>query len=168
MCTHGTMKHFFIAALPRSRTKWLSNFLTYGGAFCCHEGEYFDQASGYTYLGDANTTFCLYGVPCEGPIVVIRRNKNDVIESLIRIFGYPDKMPEIVGLLETGLNNINGLHINYNDINERLEEIWQYCIPSIQYDPLRAEALKKSRIEVNDYTPYQILFDRGLTCQPEQ
>lgn len=30
-------KHFFIASLPRSRTCWLANLLTYNDSFCFHE-----------------------------------------------------------------------------------------------------------------------------------
>jgi hypothetical protein len=31
------MNHFFITGLPRSRTCWLANLLTYGPAFCHHD-----------------------------------------------------------------------------------------------------------------------------------
>lgn len=31
-------KRFFITGLPRSRTAWLANFLTFGASFCYHEG----------------------------------------------------------------------------------------------------------------------------------
>lgn len=32
------MNHFFITGLPRSRTAWFSNFLTFGNSFCWHDG----------------------------------------------------------------------------------------------------------------------------------
>lgn len=32
------MKPFFITGLPRTRTAWLANLLTYGNSFCLHDG----------------------------------------------------------------------------------------------------------------------------------
>ena len=31
------MNHFFVTGLPRSRTAWLANFLTWQGTFCYHD-----------------------------------------------------------------------------------------------------------------------------------
>ena len=36
--TLPTGRNFFVLGLPRSRTAWLANFLTYDGYFCFHEG----------------------------------------------------------------------------------------------------------------------------------
>lgn len=32
------MKTFFVTGLPRSRTAWIANYLTYGKTFCFHDG----------------------------------------------------------------------------------------------------------------------------------
>lgn len=66
------MKTFFIVGLPRSRTAWLANLLTYGDCFCFHEAinrvsgtqqlpALFEQA-GRTIVGDSDS-----GVPLMFP-----------------------------------------------------------------------------------------------------
>lgn len=32
------VRHFFITGLPRSRTAWFANYLTFGDSFCLHDG----------------------------------------------------------------------------------------------------------------------------------
>ena len=44
------MKHFFILGHPRSRTAWLSVFMTYGDCFCLHEA--YVHAEGITGIKD--------------------------------------------------------------------------------------------------------------------
>ena len=57
--------NFLILGLPRSRTAWLANFLTYDGLFCYHEAingclnmdEYAEKVKG---KGDSNTALALF------------------------------------------------------------------------------------------------------------
>jgi len=90
------MAPFMIFALPRSRTAWLSAFLTYGGWQCHHEtairARSIEQMAWFLRLprtGVAETACALgwrlfgYHVP-ELQRVVVRRPVDDVVASMMR------------------------------------------------------------------------------------
>lgn len=88
---------FLVLGLPRSRTAWLSRFLTYGDYICGHE-----QARHFRTLGDVSAWF---SQPCIGSaetaaapfwrlfdkfapglkVVVVRRDPGEVVDSLMRL-----------------------------------------------------------------------------------
>ena len=90
---------FVIFALPRSRTAWLSHFLSYGGWLCGH-----DEARHMRGLGDVKAWFAqpntgtvetaiahwwrlLPSLAPHAKVVVIRRPVAEVVDSLMRIPG---------------------------------------------------------------------------------
>lgn len=101
---------FFITGLPRSRTAWFSAFMTASGYPCLHEGingcksikEYKDKIKD---ISDSNTAFGFVDIPFSGrPILVIHRGKET----------------------SNRLDEIKGLHVDFDDINERISEIFTY------------------------------------------
>ena len=141
-----------ILGLPRSRTAWLANFFTTEKTFCFHE----PLAKMYSYreieslktdriTGLADTGlgwFDLSIYPCKK--VIIHRAVNDVNRALKR-----KGMSVDMSILADRLKHVDGLHIEYEQINERLPEIWQYCT-NLPYDELRGEALKNFNVQVLD------------------
>ena len=105
---------FFITGLPRSRTAWFSAFMTASGYMCLHEGlngcksiaEYKEKIK---HKSDSNTGIILIGAPIDRPILVIHReDRHD-------------------GLFDNvDLNKIKGLHVEFSDIHDRIEEIFTY------------------------------------------
>jgi len=105
---------FFITGLPRSRTAWFSAFMTASGYMCLHEGlngcrsieEYKKKIK---HVSDSNTGIILVGAPIDRPILVIHReDRHD-------------------GLFDNvDLNKIKGLHVEFSDIHDRIEEIFTY------------------------------------------
>lgn len=107
---------FFITGLPRSRTAWFSAFMSASGFPCLHEGmnncltnkEYKDKVK---HVSDSNTGFIFIDNPYpERPLLVIHRKG--------RFENAEDQ--------ENKLYNINGMHVDFDDINQRMPEIFKY------------------------------------------
>ena len=82
------MSTFLILGLPRSRTAWLANFLTYDGLFCYHEAingcknikEYKQKVKG---KGDSNTALALFDFESHFPnakIIIIDSEIDKAVE----------------------------------------------------------------------------------------
>jgi len=105
---------FFITGLPRSRTAWFSAFMTASGYPCLHEGlngcktiaEYKKKIK---HSSDSNTGFIFVDAPIDRPTLVIHRED--------RHNGLFDNVD---------LNKIKGLHVEFSDIHNRIEEIFTY------------------------------------------
>lgn len=156
-----------ILGWPRSRTAWLANFLTYDKSFCFHEGialrkqkrlrtvqEYHTlfklYAQKYKFIGDSNTVALLrqkYVIP-GARVVIIERNKKDIIDSVYGL-GYYIDIPDII---EYPYNE--HILIKYEELNDNLKEIWKFCLPKVSYSPERELMLKDMNIQVNDVKDY--------------
>ena len=155
--------NFFVIGLPRSRTAWLANFLTYNNHYCFHEG--IDGCNNiYDYIeklgdsnGDASTGLMLFDMNKqfpESPKVIIESDIKKAIDYSYKTYGYFDS--KYVYDLQDRLNQIDGLRIKFDDIDDRLEEIWDYLIGT-PFDKRRAEILKRLRIEIKD--PFDFNMD---------
>lgn len=162
------MSNFFVLGLPRSRTAWLANFLTYDNNFCFHEGlngcrsiaEYKTKIGDH---GDSGTGLALIDLPV-APKIIIERDIEPIIEFVSSTYGYCDRKDII--RLKRRLDKVQGLRIAFNDIDDRLQDIWEYLIGD-GFDQQRADMLKKLNIQVND--PFDIDIDaanelRGDLC----
>lgn len=156
-----------ILGWPRSRTAWLANFLTYGNSFCFHEGiasikqgrlrtvdEYRKLLKLYErrfkFVGDANTFALLrqkYVIP-GAKVVIIERDRKE-IENSCYAMGYYINLPEVI---EYPYNE--NLIVKYEDIDSRLEEIWNFCLPGEHYLKPRELLLKNLRVEVTNINSY--------------
>lgn len=139
-----------ILALPRSRTAWLANFLTTEKTFCYHD----PLANMWSYrdvsslkmdriTGVADTGLALFDLSIfDCKKLIIERSLNDVYASLDKF------LPEVdLSNLNEKLYRIEGLRIGFDEINERLEEIWDYCT-GLPFDALRADQLKNMNVQV--------------------
>lgn len=155
--TTQTGDNFFVIGLPRSRTAWLAAFLSSGNRFCYHEGlngcpsfkAYRKKVQG---VGDSGTALMLFDMNTHfpgAPIVIIERDPAYAIDFCYKTYGYYD--PKAIYDLESRLNAIEGLRVHYDDINDRLEDIWTHLIGD-GFDRQRADMLIKLDIQVTD--PY--------------
>jgi len=150
------MSNFFIIGLPRSRTAWLSNFLTFDGEFCYHEGlNGCSSISDYkaklgSFRGDSNTGLMLFNFEKHFPgakVVVIDSEIDKASEFSKETYG--EDITKQLKLMKERLDGIKGLHINVNDINDKLKEIWEY-VSDKAFNKERADMLVKLNIQVND------------------
>lgn len=141
---------FVAFALPRSRTAWLSRFLSYGEWTCGHEEvrhirsledihSWLSQPnSGTIETAAAGFWRLLPKLAPDARILVIRRPVKEVIESLLAIPGIAFDRPSLTkGMiaLDRKLDQIEArlpcLSVNYADLaNEAAcASIFEYCLP---------------------------------------
>jgi hypothetical protein len=182
------MNRFYITGLPRSRTAWFSALFSCGDVFCSHEGvsryrspkEYISATEymPYDYIGDSNTLLVLkYNelVKSQDKVVVVLRDINDSVESSMKWLdkqGISDKSLHKVLLekyteYDKTIRSIYALQVRFEDIDDRIEEIWDYCIGEY-YDPVRVEEYKKLNIQttitMSDYIQSPMTNSGGVKC----
>jgi GNAT superfamily N-acetyltransferase len=142
------MSMFVILALPRSRTTWLSRFLTYGDWTCNHEEiRHFrgldDIKSWFSQdmIGSAETAgapwwrlLLKYRPDCK--VAVIRRDPVEVADSLMAIGGFNrqaliTQMKKLDAKLDQIEHRIpNVLSVGYHNMNEaNCARIFEHCLP---------------------------------------
>lgn len=133
----GLLSSYFIIGLPRSRTAWLSMFMSQSNTYCYHDGfngcnnlgEYWSKVEG---CGDSSTGLMLVDInklKPNSPIVVIDKNEAELkrcIEFCSEVCGQ-DSESAILELNEK-LKKINGLHIQQSEINSNLKRIWKHLV----------------------------------------
>ena len=120
---------FIILALPRSRTAWLSRFLSYGGQTCGHDlcvnaGSVQDFKDALSSVRGTVETAAIEGLSHLPPSyrIIVRRPLKDVCASL-----------EALGLMNETVQS----QMEYR--NRLLDEAERTGIPSIPYDDLQHE-----------------------------
>jgi hypothetical protein len=150
------MSNFLVLGLPRSRTAWLANFLTYGDITCTHEGlngcmslnEYKDKFTKNS--GDSNTGLAYFEFEplfIDFKKIIIDSGIRKSVEFARKTYGR-DSFDQIVKLKKR-LDSIKGLHVPYHDIDDNLELIWDY-VSRYQFNEKRAAQLTKLNIQIRD------------------
>lgn len=165
-----TTPPFIIFALPRSRTAWLSHFLSYGEWLCGHDEARhmrgFDDVKAWLSqpcTGTIETSTApwwrlLEGIAPTARVVVIRRPVAEVVESLMRIPGCQFNRDEVTAdltRLNRKLDQIaarvpGALSVDYADLdNEAVcARIFEHCLP-YTHDGTRWKALAETNIQIN-------------------
>lgn len=170
---------FIIYALPRSRTAWLSNFLTYGDWTCHHEHAIFMRSIGdikdffsHPNIGCAETAavagrHLIHSVCPNIKEVVILRPVDEVVDSFMNldisdIATYNrEKLQKVIAYEDRMLRKIteepNVLTVNFEDLKheETCAKIFEHCLP-YKFDKTWWESLKNKNIQVDvkDYIVY--------------
>jgi hypothetical protein len=158
---------FVIFALPRSRTAWLSHFLSYGDWHCAHE-----EVRHLRSFGDVDAWFAQ---PCTGTIetaaaswwrmlpkgvrvATIRRPVAEVVDSLMRIPGCAFDRDELRAVLERHdrkLDQIEArlpgvLSVRFEDLTreETCAALFEHCLP-YTHDTGRWAALAPVNIQID-------------------
>lgn len=139
---------FCITGLPRSRTAWFSAYFTACGYKCAHEGmngcesivEYLDRMSMYEGNSDCGCVFYPHQ-----KTVIIERDAEEVKKSLSRLF---DDV-SFVDLCNEKMKKIDGLRVKFEDIDERLQEIHEFCVGKT-YNTTIAEQFKNMKITIKN------------------
>lgn len=157
------MNPFFIASLPRSRTAWLANFLTYQESFCYHEPMNRTKLKDYpnllrktckNYAGTSDSMNSLIMDKLiqmfpEAKIVVVFRDLTEVEASLNRM-GMP--CPGLLKKIDRELHRIMAVYeplvIEYHKFDAAL--IWEYLMPGIPVDYARLDMLNEFNVTVPD------------------
>lgn len=151
---------FLITGLPRSRTAWLSAIFCTDNIICFHEPinqlgdiqavkDFVSKVQGYSHVGISDSS--IGANPSEYidyffsyPIVVIKRPKVEVVESLIKFLGIQRKEAnQIVSTISEGLKYISCVRsvfeVEYEALNDSnvVAEIWDYVTRGLPFDKNR-------------------------------
>ena len=158
---------FFIAALPRSRTAWLANLFCNQDSFCYHEA-----LSRFSVLPELDTKFVgsaetnIDLIPEGYRTLIVHRDVDDCFDSLTSSFEPPEGVDfeeythTLYGMLLDNaerLTYMKGLHVAFNDIDTRLEEIWDYLLPDTYIDINRIDEMTRVNIQVFETDLWRVL-----------
>lgn len=164
------MPPFIVFSLPRSRSAWLSRFLTYGDWTCGHEEirhlrtlddvkSWFDQPN----IGTAETAGAPWWrlldqfVP-DARVVVVRRPVEEVFDSLMALEGVtfdPAILMTTLCKLDCKLDQIearmkNVLSVTFADLNDEsvCAKVFEHCLP-YKHDHDHWAALAPVNVQAN-------------------
>ncbi len=136
------MSNFFIAGLPRSRTAWFAAYFSaHPDVWCWHEGlkgcadpaefNHKMHQPGHTIVGNSDSGLPLCNIHLmfpDAPVVIIHRDYKDVMQSLGLEIGAHRHQPmvDLLNNLYDCIMRMRGLHVMFDDIDERMMEISQW------------------------------------------
>lgn len=143
---------FFILGLPRSRTYWLSKFLTYRDWTCGHEElrhiRSFDDAKSWLSqpnMGSAETALAPFWrlIPRDARLVIVRRPVAEVKDSLLRAsYGTdahfdPIALDDVLKRADAKLDQVSRrgpgavLQVQFHELDEEwvAKAIFERCLP---------------------------------------
>lgn len=160
------IRPFVVLALPRSRTAWLSHFLSYGNWHCGHDEvrhmrslddihSWFSQGA----IGSVETAVAPWWRLLKNVrLVTIRRPIVEVVDSMSRIPGCSfdrDVLTANMRALDRKLDQVEArvpdvLSVNYSDLDkeEACAALFEHCLP-YKHDSARWRALSSVNIQIN-------------------
>lgn len=165
------LKTFFIASLPRTRTAWLANLLTYERSFCFHEVlklartpkaiRVLFEGTRKDYVGDSDSglPFFIDELMTEFPrsrLVVVERDPELVVRSLERVFsGTGANFREVVEKTTAAIARMKAryetLTVGFEELSDPkvCQKIWDYCVPGLPFDGTRWQMLNVLTVEIH-------------------
>jgi|TARA_R110002167_G_scaffold124945_4_gene304713 hypothetical protein len=139
----------------------MANFLSYDGAFCHHEGlvgcrtmtEYREKVGAF---GDSSTVGMLLNYEetyPDAPVLIIERGTEAAIDFGSRVL-QADVSAEMQFLKEK-MDKIEGMRVDFDRIDDKLEDIWDYLIGT-PYDGQRGSQLSKMNVQVSNPMNYEL------------
>jgi len=119
----------FITGLPRSRTYWFAEY--FNGKHevlngCKSKEDFYERAEGYVNCDSGLIISDWREHWPEAKTVIIHRNLGDVIDSLHKKLRVTGELVDFLYKQAIALDSIEGLHIPFNEINDRLEDICKF------------------------------------------
>lgn len=163
---------FFIFGLPRSRTAWVANLLSFGTGFCYHEAfatlglnpqglmEEFNQWPAHYTVGNSDSynlieaDWIFQNFP-QAKFVYLHRSEEAVIRSMEKVqpelaFAIP-ALREIAREARNEVFRRGGLVIDVEHWTPAdTLELWDYCLPDIPYPKQRNDQLEWMRVTITE------------------
>lgn len=163
---------FLILGMPRSRTAWLANFLTWGQTTCLHSpiNQFGDVAATFRWLkagtdgasrGAADPVISLFPdqVVCHShgvKFVYVVRNEADAIYAGLRAYqGVYANPLELLGTMRVGFDaikrHVDGLEVAYESLDdvEVVRHLWDEVIPDTPFPMTRFCMLRNLNVTQN-------------------
>ena len=136
---------FVVFALPRSRTTWLSHFLSYGGLAVGHDlgpqadtcQQFFDSLwplAGTCETGAQDVAPLIRQAMPTAKFAVIKRPV-DQVERSLAAFGETGHRAELERRSAV-IDSIEGLHISYESLADARTccQLWEHLLPTVPFD----------------------------------
>lgn len=174
------MQPFIILALPRSRTYWISRFLSYRTAHCGHDEllhcrSLDDVKAWFTQpdIGTVETIAALFWrlLPSDAKVVTVRRPVEDVLDSVMRILPGEDMaaMDKLLRAADRKLDQIEArilgvMRVEFADLTHEsgCARLFEHCLP-YSHDPTWWYSWDAQRISGN--LPAQVRYCRAYMPQ---
>ncbi len=151
--------NYFIAALPRSRTAWLAEFMTHGESYCFHEAmancsthaEVMNKLSGYKHVGNSDSGLMFFPIKKyypDSPVLIVERDLDEICDSLEKIGLFNDNAYRFLVECKRLLDKMDGRRVDFHAMNYK--EIWEYLVGD-GYDSERADRLDKINVQHINY-----------------
>jgi hypothetical protein len=153
---------FQTLGLPRTRSRWLSFLLSTENADCYHDalsltGSTILPHSKKMYVGSCDTNPMNYTYS-NRPLIIIERDKEDVVNSMLKAFDNPFDKPfepfleRFINRLNEYLKKIKGYRIKYKELNDidRLMFICKYLKPDEDLDTDHISKIVQTVITVKE------------------
>lgn len=163
------MTNYFITGLPRSRTAWLSNLLTYGNSFCWHDIRYIEGSSIPAPLEQIKKRLALSGfekigasdpaiISCwewlrdsypNAKWVVIERDSGESLLSSEAAFGpiNENAFALLAFSFKRMCNSVPHLHVKFEDLDSAVYDIARHVGVDIGNEE-RVQQLQRFQIRV--------------------
>lgn len=154
---------YFVIGLPRSKTAWMSNYLTYENSLCLHEGIFYYGLNGLLTMvppsmklfgnSDPSNLFViehLLEVRPNAKWVYIERDIEDCRKSASKV-GVSDKVfnQMLIKLrMFKSLNITNNITIPFDFSIKNLQDLNSFL--GIPFSKTRAESLMKLNVQIDD------------------
>jgi hypothetical protein len=158
---------FAVLSLPRSRTAWLSAFFNSANLNCEHEliakSNSFDEAIEKMNQGigsvDTGQIFIINDIQERVKnlnVIIIERDKEDVKNSFRKlnignVDSFIERQSELLAEEKKSYPSFN-----YEDIDDRIEEIWTIVSGGLEFPKEKYEIYKNYKIEIADIKSYTI------------
>jgi hypothetical protein len=146
-----------IIGLPRSRTFWFSQLLTHGDNHCFHCFPVYDSDAPKGKRLFNSTCYPYDGI--SGKLVIIERSVCDAHESFMRFGnnipkGFGKKYHRALVNQFRFLQSLKGLHVKYDEINDRIGEILAYLGVTLPIEWIQQCLSTNMQTSDNDFSPY--------------
>lgn len=142
---------FMVIGYPRSGTAWAANWLTTEFSHCLHDPllqyryDRLDQIPSVKRLGIADTAIARvpgYLNAHPAPKVILHRAL-EAVQASLRAACLPQLLPQ----WDHGLDKIRGLHVDWHELFDHPQRIWEHLVPGQAFDPDRHELLKRLNVQ---------------------
>ena len=163
------MTPYFITGLPRSRTAWLANYLTWGSSLCLHDvyatldtphlmPDHLEKAqseSGVQHIGVSDPALLLFASDVihefpHAPWVVIKRDHKEVVASCEKAFGTVSaKALEIMARELDRVQEHAALVVPFDRVTEMADQIGEAVMPGWSSPKSRLEMLARMQVQIH-------------------
>lgn len=154
---------FFIASLPRSRSAWTANYLTYGNTFCLHDGlkdcpegvhQLMSLVPEVKFVGDADPASCLMQDKLiseypQAKWIIIERPFQDVKDAVNKLGVDSSQLHVVQTKLEELRGKVDAFVVPFDILDYSIIDVAKFIDPDYQPREARHKMLTGLNVQVD-------------------